>query len=324
MTDMTGSRQVASLSRGRVIAIVGPTASGKSDLALGVAHALGGEIISADSMQVYRGLDIGTAKPGPEDLALVPHHLIDVADPDQNFSVATFVQLAREAISAIQARGRLPVLAGGTGLYVRATLSDYDFSAPGQDPATRQRLAERAAREGPEQLHQELMQSDPVAAGRINPRDARRIIRALEVLELTGRPISASWGDLPPLYDALVVGLRVDRPLLYHRIDERVRSMVRRGLVDEVRSLVDRGFTPALVSGQALGYNEMVGYLEGQTTLDEAVSQVMQATRNYAKRQMSWFRREPGIIWLEGPGSRQGPLVATVLGLAAAKWGQCC
>ncbi len=306
----------------RVLAVVGPTASGKSALAVGVAERLGGEIVSADSMQVYRGLDIGTAKPAPEETARVPHHLIDVAGPLDDFSVATYQALGRSAVAAINRRGRLPVLVGGTGLYVRALLYDYDFAAPGRDPAARAELEAAASAQGAAALHRRLQSIDPVAAARIHPNDLRRITRALEVWKATGRPISAAWGDLRPVMDALVVGLRLEREDLYRRIDARVEDMARRGLVAEVRRLVADGYTRALVSGQALGYKEIVAYLDGALTLPEALEQVKRATRNYAKRQMTWFRRERDVIWLDGPGCDKGPLVERVAGLAAAKWGE--
>jgi tRNA dimethylallyltransferase len=312
--------------RTRLIAIAGPTASGKSALALGVAERIGGEIVSADSMQVYRGLDIGTAKPSPEEMSSIPHHLVDVVDPHESFSVAAFQALARQAVAGIAARGRMPVVVGGTGLYLRAALHDYDFSAPGQDAGLRRQLRGQVAEapDGLARLHAELALIDPVAAARINPRDERRIIRALEVWRLTGRRISESWGQPSPAYDALVVGLRIPRDLLYRRIDRRVDAMIEAGLVDEVRALVNRGYTRALVSGQALGYKEIVDYLLGRVSLPEAVSQIKQATRRYAKRQLSWFRTEPGLIWVDGPGERGGPAVEAVLGLARDKWGQCC
>ncbi len=320
---MAGGTAAGTPSRSdRVLAIIGPTASGKSAVALGVAGRAGGEIVSADSMQVYRGLDIGTAKPSPEERHRIPHHLIDVADPAESFSVATYQSLARQALRAINCRGRLPVVVGGTGLYVRALLYDYDFSPPGRDPALRSELEEQAGSAGPPALHCRLRQVDPQAAARIHPNDARLIIRAIEVWETTGKPLSSTWGFLEPLYDALIIGLRLSRDEMYRRIDERVDAMVAMGLVDEVRRLVALGYTTALVSGQALGYKEMVGYLDGSTSLEVAVAAIKRSTRNYAKRQMTWFRREQGVVWLDGPGSEGGPLVDYILGLAAAKWGQ--
>ena len=291
-----------------MLAIVGPTACGKSSLALAVAEQLACEIISADSMQVYRGLDIGTAKPDATELALVPHHLVDVAEPDEDFSVARYQALGREAIACVEARGRLPVVVGGTALYVRALLRDYDFAMPGADPELRRELAREAAQHGQAQLRAELERVDARAAARIHPNDLRRTIRALEVWRLTGQPLSATWRSGRLLYDALLVGIDLDREVLYRRIDARVDQMVRRGLVEEVRSLVARGFGSWLVSGQALGYKEIAEHLEGRATLEDAVARIKQATRNYAKRQLTWFRREPGLVWLrrDAPGAACG------------------
>lgn len=284
--------------RARVLAVVGPTACGKTSLALALAERLECEIISADSMQVYRGLDIGTAKPSTAELARVPHHLIDVAEPDEDFSVARYQALGREAIARVAARGRLPVVVGGTALYVRALLRDYDFAAPGADPELRRVLAREAVDHGVARLRAELERVDARAAARIHPNDLRRTIRALEVWRLTGQPLSATWRSGRLLYHALLVGIDLDREVLYRRIDARVDHMVRRGLVDEVRALVARGFGPWLISGQALGYKEIVEHLAGRATLEDAVALIKQATRNYAKRQLTWFRREPGLVWL--------------------------
>jgi len=305
-----------------VLAIVGPTAAGKSLLALRLAARCGGEIVSADSMQVYRGMDIGTAKPGPEERARVPHHLIDVADPAEPFSVAAFQRLARAAVEHVAAAGRLPVVAGGTGLYVRALLHDYDFTPPGREPRIRDELARRAQEEGPAALHRELEGVDAVAAGRIHPNDARRIVRALEVYRTTGRRLSDTWlrGAAGPLYDSLVIGLRLDREELYRRIDQRVENMVRAGLAGEVRDLMARGYTPALISGQALGYKEIVTYLQGRGSLEEAVAQIKRATRNYARRQMTWFRKEPGVVWIDVASRTPAELEEQVAGLIRARW----
>lgn len=305
----------------RVLAIVGPTAAGKSAVALEVAMRAGGEIVSADSMQVYRGLDIGTAKPSAAELALVPHHLIDLADPRHDFSVAVYQRLAREAVEDISRRGLLPVVVGGSGLYVRALLHPYDFAAPGANPAVRAALEQRAAAEGPESLHAELLRADPAAAARIHPRDTRRLVRALEVWRVTGRPISASWQGEGFVYDALLVGLRVSPAELYARIEKRVEAMLEAGLLDEVRRLTGEGYSGALVAGQALGYKEIVAYLEGQVTLSEAVDRVKTATRRYAKRQMTWFRREPGVVWVDATSRETRALADDILALMAARWG---
>jgi tRNA dimethylallyltransferase len=312
----------AGLPSARVLAIVGPTAAGKSAVGLEVALRAGGEIVSADSMQVYRGLDIGTAKPGPAELDLVPHHLINVADPLEHFSVAAYQQIARAAVEDISKRGRLPVVVGGTGLYVRALLHHYDFSAPGADPKARAALEQRAIAGGPALLHSELSRVDPPAAARIHPNDTLRLVRALEVWQATGRRISDSWRGFDDfVYDALLVGLRLAPVELYSRIDRRVEQMLKSGLVEEVRGLVGRGYSAALIAGQALGYKEIVAYLEGLISLPEAVNQVKLATRRYAKRQMTWFRREPGVTWLDASGMSTGSLADQVVALMAAKWG---
>lgn len=305
----------------RVLAVVGPTAAGKSAVALEVARQAGGEIVSADSMQVYRGLDIGTAKPSGAELALVPHHLINVAEPWEDFSVAAYQRLGREAVEHISLRGRLPVVVGGTGLYVRALLHHYDFTAPGADRQVRAELEQQAGAKGPESLHADLAGIDPQAAARIHPRDTRRLVRALEVWRVTGRPISAGWHGQGFVYDSLLVGLRVSTPELYARIDRRVEAMLASGLVDEVRGLMQQGYSESLVAGQALGYKEIVAHLEGQATLDEAAEQIKLATRRYAKRQKTWFRREPGVVWLDATSGEIPALTEEILALMAARWG---
>ncbi|HBT48219.1 MAG TPA: tRNA (adenosine(37)-N6)-dimethylallyltransferase MiaA [Peptococcaceae bacterium] len=287
-------------------AIVGPTAVGKSEIALEVAARLDGEVVSADSAQVYRGLDIGTAKLLPHQRVsssgkLIPHHLLDVVEPDRAFSVAEYQRLARKAIADIHARGRLPLLVGGTGLYFQAVVDPYFFAPGARDSRLRARLEEEAERYGNEHLYRRLEQVDPVAAGRIHPHDRRRIIRALEVYLLTGEPISATWkgrwSGSP--YRLALAGLTMDRALLYERINRRVDGMLAAGLVDEVRELLRKGYdleTPAL---QILGYKEIALYLQGKLTFAEAVSLLKRNTRRYAKRQWTWFRRDPRIVWWE-------------------------
>lgn len=297
-----------------LLVILGPTAVGKSRLALGLARRLGGEIVSADSAQVYRLMDIGTDKPAPADRAAVPHHLVDVRDPDEPFSVAEYQAMARAAIDAVAARGRLPVLAGGTGLYIRAVVSRaYAFPAAAPDPALRAALTARAQAEGIGPLYRQLREVDPVAAARIDPRNARRVIRALEVYLQTGVPFSrggggegaqASPGGAPAPggtagapYDALLVGLTREREDLYARIDARVEDQIRRGLVDEVRGILARGYDPSLPALQALGYKEVIAHLRGEVPFEEMVRVLKRNTRRYAKRQWTWFRREEGVRW---------------------------
>jgi len=304
-----------------LVVVLGPTASGKSSLALAVAKLLHGEIVSADSMQVYRGLDIGTAKPTAAERAAVPHHMIDVVAPTQDFSVAQFQVQARQVVHTICSRGHLPIVVGGTGLYVRALLYDYDFSAPGRDPELRARLATVAREQGLDELRRQLTAVDPIAAGRIHANDERRLIRALEVWHLTRRPISDSWSDLQPRYDALKIGIAMPRVQLGRRIDERVDIMITQGLVDEVSSLMARGFSTTAVAGQALGYKEIVESLSGRLPLDAAIAAIKRATRQYSKRQMTWFRREGDVHWLAGPGQPQGDVLSASLALIKARWG---
>lgn len=291
-----------------LLVILGPTAVGKSRLALALARRLGGEIVSADSAQVYRFMDIGTDKPSPADRAAVPHHLVDVRDPDEPFSVAEYQAMARAAIDAVAARGRLPVLAGGTGLYIRAVVSGaYAFPAAAPDPALRAALTARAEAGGIDPLYRQLQAVDPVAAARIDPRNARRVIRALEVYLQTGVPFSrrgggagaaaAPGGTAGAAYDALLVGLTREREDLYARIDARVEDQLRRGLVDEVRGILARGYDPSLPALQALGYKEVIAHLRGEVPFEEMVRVLKRNTRRYAKRQWTWFRREEGVRW---------------------------
>ncbi|MBI2914458.1 MAG: tRNA (adenosine(37)-N6)-dimethylallyltransferase MiaA [Firmicutes bacterium] len=290
-------------SKTPVVALVGPTASGKSAIAVVLAKRLSAEIVSADSMQVYRYMDIGTAKPSEEERGGVPHHLIDVALPGERFSAAMYRRLADTAVSSISRRGRLPMLVGGTGLYVRSVLDDYIFDDEGTaDPDLRQELEELGRHEGGEALHAKLRKVDPAAASRIHPNDLRRVIRALEVFMSTGTPISKLQGKAPgtrPRYKSIMVGLTRSRPKLYEAIDSRVDEMMRRGLVDEVRSLQEAGYGEGLTSAQALGYKEIVLYLKGLSCLDEAVRLIKRDTRRYAKRQLTWFRRDRRITWFD-------------------------
>lgn len=286
---------------GRVVVVTGPTAAGKSEAALILAERLGAEIVSADSMQVYRGLDIGTAKPTPEDQARVPHHLIDLVDPAESYDVKTYQDQARSAILDIHGRGRLPLIVGGTGLYVRAAVDELDFPPRGE-PELRKMLARRADVEGPEALHAELATRDPAAAERIDPHNIRRVIRALEVVQLTGEPFSeqtAHWEEHRSLYDLRLFAITMERRKLYARIDARVDRQIKAGLIDEVKGLLDRGYADYLTSRQAICYKELVAYFQGTTTLEAAVDLIKQRNRNYAKRQLTWLRRDPRVEWVE-------------------------
>lgn len=291
-----------------LLAIVGPTASGKSEAAVAVAEALGAEIVSVDSMLVYRGMDIGTAKPSPADRARVPHHLIDVVRPSEPFSVARYRELAETAIRGIRARGRRVLLVGGSGLYFRAVVDRLAF--PGMDPRARAWLQLEARALGPERLHARLAELDPVAAARIDPPNVRRTVRALEVAAVTGRPFSAfaaDWARYEP-GRVRVAGIEIPREVLAARIEARVRAMVEEGLLEEVRGLLDRGLGRWLTASQAIGYAEFARHLAGELTLEEAVASTVRRTRELARRQMVWFRRDPRIRWF-----RAGPEGAIAL-----------
>jgi tRNA dimethylallyltransferase len=286
-----------------LIAIVGPTASGKSRLALRLARAHRGEIVSCDSLQVYRGLDIGSAKATLEERREVRHHLIDVVDPGELFSAAEYARLARAAVADVTGRGRLPIVAGGTGLYLKALLEGL-FDGPARDEARRRRLEGLAERFGDERVHRLLRRLDPEAAARIGPRDRVRIVRALEVYWATGRPITAHQRDgAEPLsgYRVFLLGLAPDRDALRRVVERRTREMLERGLVDEVRGLLDRGFGPELRPLQAIGYREAVAVIRGEMTLEEAGRAIVTATMRFAKRQMTWFRHQADVTWFTGP-----------------------
>jgi tRNA dimethylallyltransferase len=291
-----------------LVVVVGPTAAGKSEIAVELALRLNGEIISADSVQVYRYLDIGTARITPGQQKGVPHHLLGFLEPDEEFTVAQYQKLARAKIREIAERGRLPFLVGGTGLYVQAVIDPYDFPPQGGLDAIRRQLRSDVDAGRTNELYAELRSVDPDAAGRIHPNDHRRITRALEVYRLTGRTIS-SFQDrddsrrLP--YRLVMVGIDRSRAELYRRIERRVDRMFQAGLVEEVKDLIDRGFQPSLKPLQTLGYRQVAGYLEGAYDLETTVALVKKATRNYAKRQLTWFRRDPRIKWflLENGGS---------------------
>jgi len=260
-----------------------------------------GEVVTADSMQVYRGLDIGTAKPTKAEMRGIPHFLIDVVEPGDPFNVAKYRDLAREAIAAIHARGHLPILSGGTGLYIKAVLSEFLFPDTGAAPEIRARLAKEAEIYGPTYLHARLTQVDPVSAAKLHPNDVRRVSRALELYERTGIPMSEHLKHakaIEPPYKVAMVGLTREREHLYQRINQRVLMMVDQGLVQEAAMLLANGhLEPGSVAGQALGYKEMRDYLEGKSSLAEAIERLQQATRHYAKRQYTWFRRDNTIRW---------------------------
>ncbi|MDQ0664985.1 tRNA dimethylallyltransferase [Arthrobacter ulcerisalmonis] len=278
-----------------VIAVVGPTGSGKSDLAVSLALELDGEVINADAMQFYRGMDIGTAKITMAERRGVPHHLLDILDVTQEASVSDFQQQARDVIDDIHARGRRAILAGGSGLYVRAALDVLEF--PGTDPALRARLEADHAQLGTQALLARLQAVDPVSAGRVS--DARRIIRALEVQELTGRPFSSFMPRREYYRPATQVGLGVDREVLRERLAVRVHRMVDAGLLDEVRLLDARGLRRGKTASRALGYSQFLRVLDGTSTIEDAAEETIVATRQFARRQLTWFRADPRIAWLD-------------------------
>jgi tRNA dimethylallyltransferase len=282
-----------------LIAVVGATAAGKSDLAVELALALDGEVINADSMQLYRGMDIGTAKLTREERRGVPHHLLDIWDVSETASVAEYQDLADAVITDITARGKVPVLVGGSGLYIRAALGDLEF--PGTDEVIRERLEAELAERGPAPLYERLRAEDPVAAAAILPSNGRRIVRALEVIELSGRPFSATMPGYDGGRPAVQLGVQVDRAELDRRIEARVDRMWAAGFEAEVRRLAARGLRDGKTASRALGYQQMLRFLDGELTSDDAREETARATRRFARRQESWFRRDPRVRWL-GPG----------------------
>lgn len=281
-----------------LVVICGPTAVGKTAASVILAQRIGGEIIAADSRTIYRFMDVGTAKPTPEQRRAIPHHLLDIADPDEVITMATYRRMAADAIAAVRERGRVPILVGGTGLYVRAVTDGFAIPEVPPDAELRDRLEENE-RSAPGTLHARLAAVDPLAAARIHPRNTRRVIRALEVYEHTGRPISALQRRADPVGPAIRIGLTMDRDALYRRIDARVDEQIAEGLIDEVKALLDRKYARTLPSMQGLGYKEIVEYLDGATSLEEATRRLKRNTRRFAKRQYTWFRRDSRIRWLD-------------------------
>ena len=282
------------------LVLVGPTAVGKTAAALELAARLPIEIISADSRYLYRGLDIGTAKPSPAEQAAVPHHLIDVASPDETWSLAQFQSAARRAIEEIGARGRLPLLVGGTGQYIRAVIEGWETPRVEPVPELRAALESWMKEIGPDGLHARLAVLDPEAARGIDPRNARRTVRALEVILATGRPFSGQRRSGRPHYHLLLLGLSRPRPELYARIDQRVDAMLAAGLVEEVRGLLAQGYPPVLPAFSAIGYREIIDYLLGKTSLEEAAARIKRQTRIFVRRQANWFKpADPNIRWFQ-------------------------
>lgn len=280
-----------------VVAVVGPTTAGKSELALDLAQRLGGEVVNTDAMQVYREMDIGTAKLPPAERRGVPHHLLDVLDVRDSASVAAFQAMARAVVADCRARGVTPVLVGGSALYTRAVIDRFEF--PGTDPAVRRRLEEELATLGPAPLHARLAETDPEAAARIEPGNGRRVVRALEVGELTGRPFAASLPEREYVDPRTVqVGVRIPRPVLDQRIEDRVRRMWTAGLVDEVRHLAEHGLREGRTASRALGYAQVLAFLDGELTEEQAFERTVTGTRRFARRQGAWFDRDPRVTWV--------------------------
>jgi tRNA dimethylallyltransferase len=287
-------------SNQKLLVIIGPTAVGKTNLSIEMAKRYNGEIISGDSMQIYRSMDIGTAKITKEEMQGIPHHLIDIKDPEESFSVAEFQLLVRAKINEIAKRGKLPIIVGGTGLYVQSVIYDYQFSDVPGDEAVRMELEERAKEIGNEALYKELQEIDPESAAQIHPNNVRRVIRALEIFQLTGKTMKEFQSNQQPdlLYETALVGLTMDREKLYDRINQRVDLMIEQGLLEEVKSLYQKGLRECQ-SIQAIGYKEIYDYLDGKMTWDDAVEQLKQNSRRYAKRQMTWFRNKMDVQWFD-------------------------
>ena len=288
----------------RILALVGPTGSGKTQTAIRICQALDAEVVSMDSMQIYRGMDIGTAKPTPPERAAAPHHMIDVAEPEELFTVSMYREMAMRAIDDILARGRLPLLVGGTGLYLQAISYELSLGERGADSAMRLELRQIAQEpDGPWRLHERLKAVDPQSAQKLHPNDVRRVIRALEIYESSGKAKSeqADEARQEGPYHVLVYGLTMPREQMYARINARVNAMVASGLVEEVQRLLARGIEPRQEGGamQAIGYKEIVAALRGEMPLDKAIDLIKQGTRRYAKRQWTWFRRDPRTVWFD-------------------------
>ena len=287
-----------------LIVLTGPTAVGKTSLSIALARAVEGEIISADSMQVYKHMDIGSAKIKKEEMEGIPHYLIDVLEPDEEFHVVRFQEMAQEAMKEIYSKGKIPILTGGTGFYIQAVVKDIDFSQDTEKSSVRERLENLAQEKGGEYLHELLAQRDPESAEKIHPNNIKRVIRALEYYELTGEKISLHnerEGEKVSPYNTAYFVLNDHRERLYEKIDRRVDQMLDEGLVEEVRRLAQMGYTRDIVSLQGLGYKEILAYLEGEYSLEEAVYVLKRDTRHFAKRQLTWFRREKDVIWVNKP-----------------------
>ncbi|PGY11070.1 tRNA (adenosine(37)-N6)-dimethylallyltransferase MiaA [Bacillus sp. AFS031507] len=287
-------------SKQKLLVIIGPTAVGKTKLSIDMAKRYNGEIISGDSMQIYRGMDIGTAKIKKDEMEGIPHYLIDIKEPFENFSVAEFQLLVRAKIGDIAKKGKLPIIVGGTGLYIQSVIYDYQFSDVSGDETYRLKLEERAQKIGNEALYKELLEVDPGSASQIHPNNVRRVIRALEIFHLTGKTMQEFQSTQQPdlLYNTAMVGLSMEREKLYERINYRVDLMMQEGLIEEVKGLYQRGLRDCQ-SIQAIGYKEMYAYLEGIVPLEAAIENLKQNSRRYAKRQLTWFRNKMEVSWFD-------------------------
>ena len=307
----------------KLLVLLGPTAVGKTKLSIELARALSCEIISGDSMQVYRGMDIGTAKITEEEMGGIPHHLIDVLDPDEPFSVALFQEWCRKLIPEISSRGQLPFIVGGTGLYIESVCYEYQFTEAGADEDFRAQQQSFADAHGAEALHAKLADMDPQSAARLHPNDVRRVIRALEVVHLTGETLSSQLEKQQKQspYELCLIGLTMDRQMLYNRIERRIDAMLRLGLVEEVQGLLRRGYSREAVSMQGLGYKEIVEHLIDAVPLEVAVEKLKRDTRRFAKRQLSWFRHMKDIAWIDvGDGENFSGILTAAHAIIAGKF----
>ncbi|OZI11472.1 tRNA (adenosine(37)-N6)-dimethylallyltransferase MiaA [Bacillaceae bacterium SAS-127] len=286
--------------REKLIVLIGPTAVGKTALSIELAHRFNGEIISGDSMQIYRGMDIGTAKIKEAEMEGIPHHLLNIKDPDESFSTAEFQTIVREKITDISSTGKLSMIVGGTGLYIQSVIYDYHFSDRGKDDQFRLDLEKEVDSRGKQALYEELVSVDPEAANHIHPNNVRRVIRALEIYRTTGKKMSEYQAEQQPdlLYDTVIIGLTMDRALLYERINDRIDQMMDEGLLEEVKGLWDKGIREGQAV-QAIGYKELFSYFRNEVTLEEAVEQLKQNSRRYAKRQLTWFRNKMNVHWFD-------------------------
>lgn len=287
----------------KILVVTGPTATGKTALSVELAKKLGGEIVSADSMQIYRGMDIGTAKVTKAEMQNIPHHMIDIADPSEDYSVSRYVEAADAAVRGILSRGRLPIVAGGTNLYIDSLIAGLDFAEKAEDAALRESLNKQYDDIGGEAMLEHLRGFDPERAAKLHPADKRRIVRAVEIYILTGETITRHDEETkkrPKRYDAVKIALTfADRAVLYDRINARVDKMVSDGLFDEVKGLLDSGLSPACTSMQAIGYKEPAAYFRGEMSKDEAIKLIKLSSRRYAKRQLTWLRRDTTVLWHE-------------------------